>query len=47
MDCLIAWIMSNSLKKNEKKRLSKENKFEAEDWRVLSETNKILKPFYN
>ncbi len=47
MDRLIAWIMSNSLEKDEKKRLPKKDKLEAEDWRVLSEASEILKPFYN
>jgi len=47
MDRLTAWIISNSLEKNEKKRLPKEDKLKTKDWRILNETNKILKLFYN
>ena len=47
MDRLTAWMINNSLEKDKKKRLFKEDKLVIEDWRVLSETHEILKFFYN
>jgi hypothetical protein len=47
IDRLTGWIMQNAMEKDEKKRLLKKDKLEAEDWRILKEILRILKPFYN
>jgi len=44
---IVAFLFNNSNEKDVRKRLPKKDYLTYEDWHILSETNTILKPFYN